>query len=549
MTTQLLARPRRIGGGPPKQLYECPQNSVIGIPAKLAPFSSTPLTVSTLTRWTPLRDGKTLKADAAAGFVDVKDHTINRRLEWPSLLEGFSDLVTGHTAKPMQGGKIAVVGASDSIASFWGRPYTSPHPLGGKVTGATANGIGTSYRCFDRERSVDFDDMIKLEMDDDLLYGTSGALVIDGSSNILGMVSVLDIGCLPNAAGDDCLRDEDGKIVDAYFTPVGYAAKAANIKAALQFDHWVGSETIPLRGGFERVAGSEDTAPQLKGWAYDPLNPTATLPIDVELNGTQQGALTANQSPSASNTINLETIDGVSGNHGFTWTIPSAYRTGDPTWQVYALDQVTDTTENPAIRRLLPELKAATEWTVSDCAVELLKDYEECYAYPYDDDDPSEPRKRLTQWVDGATIGCGHLIKEREWGREWKKFEDGTSTLSEAEQVDLFQKDLDEHTDIIRQHVKIPISQQWFDALALFAYNLGGPKFASSTVRKKLQDPPQRGNHPNLEEALKVWRGKWIKKDGKEEEVYVVEEGLIRRRRDEWALLDQGVCTRTEYNN
>ena len=321
-----------------------------------------------------------------------------------------------------------------------------------------------------------------------------------------------------------------------------------DIKAALQFDHWVGAETMPLRGGFQRVASSGDTAPQLKGWAYDPLNPKATLPIDVELNGTQQWALTANQPHSVSNTIDLETIDGISGNHGFTWTVPTAHRTGDPPWQVYALE---DTTENPAIRRLLPELKAATEWTVSDCAVELLKDYEQCYAYPYDDNDKSNPRRRLTQWVEGATIGCGHLIEEKEWDTNWKKFEDGTSTLSEKEQLALFKKDLDEHTDIIRRHVKIPVSQQWFDALALFAYNLGEPKFASSTVRKKLKASPEKGSYPNLEKALKVWRGKWItiRKDGKEEEVYVVEEGLIRRRRDEWALLDRGVCTRTEYNN
>lgn len=394
--------------------------------------------------------------------------------------------------------------------------------------------------------------MIKLEMDDDLLYGTSGALVIDGSGNILGMVSVLDIGCLQNAVGDDCLRNEDGKIVDAYFTPVGYAAKATNIKDALQFDHWVGSETIPLRGGFERVAGSEDTAPQLTGWAYDPLNPKAALPVEVYVNGkkgtgTKVGTLTTDQARS-----DIKAIDGISGTPGFTWTIPTAQRTGEPTWHVYALDQ-TDTTEVPAIRRLLPELKAATAWAVSDCAVELLKDYEECYAYPYDDDDPSEPRKRLTQWVDGATIGCGHLIEDpKEWDTDWKKFEDGTSTLSEAEQLDLFQKDLDEHTDIIRQHVKIPISQQWFDALALFAYHLGETQFAGkkhkdskkakppSTVWKKLQDPPQKGNYDTLEEAWKWWR----KGNGE------LSLGVIRRRRDEWALLERGgVCEKTEYTN
>ena len=173
-------------------------------------------------------------------------------------------------------------------------------------------------------------------------------------------------------------------------------------------------------------------------------------------------------------------------------------------------------------------------------------------AFPYDDNDKSNPRRRLTKWVDGATIGCGHHIERKEeWDTKWKKFEDGISTLSEQEQLDLFKEDLDEHTDIIRQHVKIPVSRQWYDALALFAYHLGETQFAGkkhkdpkkvippSTVWKKLQDPPQKGNYDTLEEAWKWWR----KADDK------VSLGVIRRR-DEWAHLERGgVCEKTEYTN
>ena len=80
-----------------KLLHECPQSHANGIPAKIAPERTTPAppTVSTLTRWTQLTTtGTTTKVDVAAGFVDVNNSTLNRRLA------GFSRMVDGPHCDP-----------------------------------------------------------------------------------------------------------------------------------------------------------------------------------------------------------------------------------------------------------------------------------------------------------------------------------------------------------------------------------------------------------------------------------------------------------------
>ena len=372
-----------------------------------------------------------------------------------------------------------------------------------------------------------------------------------------------------NADRTECLKNEDGQILYLRLTPVGYAVRAIHIRAALKFDHWVGSETMPLRGGFERVAGSEGTAPQLKGWAYDPLNPAAQLPIEVYVNGekgtgTEVGTFSTDQVHSG-----INTIDGISGKHGYTWTIPAPHRTGDPAWYVYARDQDTDTTQNPAIRTRLPELKLPANRTVRDELLEFIRDYEGLdgfIPYPYDDQDSSVPRKGETVFKENRTTICyGHLIDHEEEFDELVEIVDNIESLPDEATKEmrrkefcegLFRKDWEDHADIVKRQVKVPVSQSCFDGLTSLAFNLGEPQFAGSpddcvpsppekkcyppsSVWKKLQNPPQATpDYPTLEAAWKAWR---VDKGQ-------VNCGLIRRRRDDWTMCDRGVYDRTDNN-
>ena len=288
---------------------------------------------------------------------------------------------------------------------------------------------------------------------------------------------------------------------------------------------------------------------QLTGWAYDPLNPKAPLLTEVYVNGKQGGESTADQ-PRAD--VNAR---GQSGDHGFTWTVPTAYRTGDPTWQVYALDQAADTTDNPAVRTLLPELKAATEWTVSGEGLGCLKNYEGVsdkdgiirpVLYPYDDQDDTWPRQRVTVFKKGTTtIGYGHLINsEREWNARWKKFEDGTTLMTEEEADKLLKEDLQKHMENVQEHVKVPISQAEFNALTLLSFNIGEGKptnhdkgFAGSSVARfldgKASTAPDTA-YASLEAAWRAWNKDTV--DGKK----VILPGLERRRRGESPLFFRG---------
>ena len=157
--------------------------------------------------------------------------------------------------------------------------------------------------------------------------------------------------------------------------------------------------------------------------------------------------------------------------------MPAPYQSGAQAFDVYALDQTTDTTANPAIRWKLPELKLSTHWTVSNKGREFLKNYEDLKQYPYCDD---APNVRVTEWKEKCTtIGWGHLIATKdEWNTDWKHLHDGTTEMTEAQAETAFQK--------------VPVSQHCFDALASLAFNLGESQFASSSILAEVQ----RSNTP-----------------------------------------------------
>ncbi|WP_323119106.1 lysozyme [Burkholderia alba] len=87
---------------------------------------------------------------------------------------------------------------------------------------------------------------------------------------------------------------------------------------------------------------------------------------------------------------------------------------------------------------------------------------------------------RLTRYLDAVgkpTIGYGHLILPHE------RF-DRPISASQAEA--LLRQDLRSAEQAVRQLVRVAITQQQFDALISFAFNLGAGRLRSSTLARYL---------------------------------------------------------------
>lgn len=76
-----------------------------------------------------------------------------------------------------------------------------------------------------------------------------------------------------------------------------------------------------------------------------------------------------------------------------------------------------------------------------------------------------------------ATIGIGHLIKPGE------KF---PVKMTEEEVISLFRKDIANFETAVNKAVKVPLSQNQFDALVSFTFNCGIGALQTSTLLKLL---------------------------------------------------------------
>lgn len=155
---------------------------------------------------------------------------------------------------------------------------------------------------------------------------------------------------------------------------------------------------------------------------------------------------------------------------------------------------------------------------ISNEGLSLLKAIEEYRPHPYDD----QTGKDIENWVPGATVGYGHLIKGSKWpgfrGRE----------VDEVEADELFMSDLAPFEDCVMGAINesYQLEVYEFDALVILAYNIGQRGFSSSSVVKIINDEYEGDTYATLEEAWKAWN----KSQGK------VMKGLENRRDAEWAI-------------
>ena len=109
------------------------------------------------------------------------------------------------------------------------------------------------------------------------------------------------------------------------------------------------------------------------------------------------------------------------------------------------------------------------------------------------------------------TIGYGHT----------KNVKQG-DVITEVQAEILLIYDLNDFENCIKKNVRIPLTQNQFDALVSFCFNVGCGNFLKSTLLKKL-------NEGKIAEAAKEFL-KWNKADGKELA------GLTKRRQEEMEL-------------
>jgi lysozyme len=112
------------------------------------------------------------------------------------------------------------------------------------------------------------------------------------------------------------------------------------------------------------------------------------------------------------------------------------------------------------------------------------------------------------------TIGVGHLITSEE---EYELYKN--KQLSDEEILSLLKEDVGKFEQNINERVKVPLTQNQFDALVLFSFNVGNNAFNFSTLLKRLN----AGAYSEVPYQL----SRWDKVGGK------VFQGLVNRRNAE----------------
>jgi GH24 family phage-related lysozyme (muramidase) len=182
------------------------------------------------------------------------------------------------------------------------------------------------------------------------------------------------------------------------------------------------------------------------------------------------------------------------------------------------------------ITKILPSKRS--KGVTSDAMVKHLKQFEALRLKAY------KPTKNEKYY----TIGYGH------YGKDVKP----NMTITEQQAEELFRNDLKRFENAVNKHVKVDITQNQFDALVSFTYNVGESALAKSTLLKKLN----AGDYQGASEEFKKYdkqtkrdkKGKPIK-DAKGKNIVETLAGLTKRRKYESDLFKSDIGTNTKAVN
>lgn len=159
---------------------------------------------------------------------------------------------------------------------------------------------------------------------------------------------------------------------------------------------------------------------------------------------------------------------------------------------------------------------------INETGLAKLKQLEGFVGYAYDDADPSTPKKRIRAGnaVRGTlTVGYGATDAVHP-GME----------ITEAQATERLLRDMAPFERAVEALIDVPLSDNQFAALVIFAYNIGIKAFANSSLRKELN----KGNYECVPHQLMKWVKTTI--NGKK----VISNGLVTRRSAEAGLWAAG---------
>jgi GH24 family phage-related lysozyme (muramidase) len=164
--------------------------------------------------------------------------------------------------------------------------------------------------------------------------------------------------------------------------------------------------------------------------------------------------------------------------------------------------------------------------STSDSGIDFIKSFEGFVATLYDDA------------TNNATIGYGHLVHSGKMnGTDATETEEFKAGITEARGVELLKADVKSVAESsVQSNVTVQLTQNEFDALVAFTFNVGSSGFKTSTLLTRVNSGPSTADL--IKAAFLMWNKGTV--NGKKEEI----KGLTTRRTAEAAIYNDNV-----YNN
>ncbi|MCR5260655.1 MAG: lysozyme [Candidatus Gastranaerophilales bacterium] len=127
---------------------------------------------------------------------------------------------------------------------------------------------------------------------------------------------------------------------------------------------------------------------------------------------------------------------------------------------------------------------------ISENGIKLIKELEGCRLQAYDDY-TGKPVSSSDTVKGTLTIGVGHTGKDVFKGQ----------TITQDKATQLLKSDIKNVERTINEVVKAPLTQNQYDALCSFVFNIGTGAFRNSTMLKRLNER----NYAQAAECFKDW--------------------------------------------